>query len=153
MSTYILNATRFFSRIPSMGPGDADVYTKKGRGTHILVETQEPQFTSDKLYVQIPLTYEIREMKNADTTLKLTETVKISVPHHLRNKNLTLDNIQAEPYHYSAEMRGQNHRFNALPHQPNSCIYEGFYRFDGPGEDDKGNAALMLSFRIPISYK
>ena len=67
-----------FDKVPMIGGGDADVFTKPGRQTHVSVTTGN--LTNHGGYVTIQVTYSVEEGQKNNTHLQRSENFRLEAP-------------------------------------------------------------------------
>jgi hypothetical protein len=134
----------------SIGPGDADVVTKSGRHTEVLVDIQVPQVDEANHRLRTHLIYRIKEGRHDYTTLELNRDVYIPVPTNW--KNITLPGLTA--FRLETVYFGQNHRWNDISvNWLDSFMSLISVKIDGKGDEDKdGNAGIRIVFYVPVEY-
>jgi hypothetical protein len=143
-----LTPSFYMTNIFHVSGGDADVYSKSGRYTDVIVSTGFPTIYSDGLVGSILLTYEVREVASNYTVLRRSETVWFAPPDGYRMVN----NYFRQPTALSRRYSGQDHNWHdeSAATSGRSYIKILNVRFDGPGRDDQGNAAMSGRLSIPV---
>jgi hypothetical protein len=143
-----LRVNDFMTTVPWVGGGDADVYTKSGRYTDVLVQTGQPYVYPGGLSGYIAVSYEVREGASNYTMLRRTDIVPFYAPPGYRIVNI---GINRRPAYLSQRFYDEDHIWHDM-----SSATVGTYlqrlsiKFDGSGRDDQGNAALAAEIWIGV---
>jgi hypothetical protein len=133
----------------SIGPGDADVTTKSGRYTSVLVDIRPPHFEESKHQLKTHVLYRISEEHHDWTTLEMDRDVIIPVPANWRNVQLP----EITAFHLETVISGRNHKWNDLwLNSSDNFIIKLSAKIDGKGDDNDGNAGIEISFNIPVEH-
>jgi hypothetical protein len=135
--------------VPWIGGGDPDVYAKPGRRTGLIIQVNNLRITEDGKGLTAHLVYDVREMRADYTNLRYEGDVNIPVPYDWNARVLQFADVT--DFDVQTVIVGENHQWNEIAFNTvNSCVQSVRARFDGKGRDDQGNAALQLTFRIPV---
>lgn len=132
-------------RVPKVSGGDCDIYTKKGRNTEVEVTANNMSIVNGN-QICLDVLYRVAELSSNYTTLLWAGRVCSPVQYGLAIRALGY----AVDYSVKVKYPGVNHGWNALPQVPDAIVTSGSARIDGSGCDDTGNAALNLSFHVPV---
>jgi hypothetical protein len=143
----------YYLRVPcSIRPeyrsgGDADVTSKSGRYTDVVVRTSEPQLL-DPFEGRIFVTYEVTEVAPNHTVLRRTEVVPFYAPPGCKMRSA---GYNRPPVNFGRRYRGEDHEW----HDESAAVAGTYmeyleFKFDGPGRDDLGNAAMFATLVIPV---
>jgi hypothetical protein len=128
----------------SIGPGDDDVYTKRGRHTDISISMSKPTLDGKRLKTQV--VYNINEGRRDYTHLTLTKDVIIPFPSNW--KKVTI--LGADAYQVDMTIYDKNHKWNPIGINTVNWIQRLEVKIDGPGGDADGNAGIRIHFNIPV---
>ena len=135
--------------VPWIGGGDPDVYTKSGRQTRLMIQVNNLRVTEEGKALTAHLVYDVLEMHSNNTNLRYEGDVEIPVPYDWNAKVLQIADVT--DVDVQTVIAGENHQWNDITvNTVNSCVQSLRARLDGEGRDDQGNAALQLTFRIPV---
>ncbi|MBD2328210.1 hypothetical protein [Alkalinema sp. FACHB-956] len=135
--------------VPWIGGGDPDIFSKSGRKTRMILEANDLRVREDGKALLVRLTYDVKEMRTNNTHLRYEGEVSIPVPLDWNAKVLQLADVT--DFYLQTTFVGENHQWNEINlNTPNSCLQSARAKVDGPGNDDQGNAALQVTFRIPV---
>jgi hypothetical protein len=135
--------------VPWIAGGDADLTTKAGRKTRMILEADNLRVSEDGKAIFVRLAYDLLEMRTNNTNLRYEGDVRIPVPLTRDAKVLQL--AEVADFYLQTNFTGENHQWNEISvNLPNSCIQSARAKIDGPGSDNQGNAALQVTFRIPV---
>jgi hypothetical protein len=142
----------YFHEVPSVpwiGGGDPDVFSKPGRRTRMILEANSLRVREDGKALLVHIAYDVMEMRSNNTHLRYEGDVSIPVPLDWNAKVLQFADVA--DFYLQTTFVGQNHMWNEINiNQPNSCIQSARAKVDGPGDDNQGNAALQVTFRVPV---
>jgi hypothetical protein len=131
-------------KIPWVSGGDADVYSRSGRSTKITINIDNLRVADDGSGVTIHVLYQITEPVSNYTCLRIDSDYFIPCTRKIMAVLPVYDFIMNN-YSYS----GQNWNWNIM--NGSGCIATTVsFKFDGPGNDDNGNAQLKLFINIPV---
>jgi hypothetical protein len=134
--------------VPWIGGGDADITSKSKRITRMILEANNLRMTEDGKALLVHLVYDVKEMRTNNTQLRYEGDVRIPTPVDWKRMVQFSD---VTDFYLQTNIGGENHQWNEITvNTPNSCIQNARARIDGPGNDDQGNAALQVTFRIPV---
>jgi hypothetical protein len=134
--------------VPWIGGGDADITSKSGRKTRMILEANNLRVTEDGKALAVHLVYDIKEMRTNYTNLRYEGDIRIPAP---LDWSKVLQFADVADFYLQTNFMGENHQWNEISlNTPNSCIQSARARVDGPGNDDQGNASLQVTFRIPV---
>jgi hypothetical protein len=134
--------------VPWIGGGDADITSKPKRITRMILEANNLRMTEDGKALLVHLVYDVKEMRTNNTQLRYEGDVRIPTPVNWK-KMVQFSDVT--DFYLQTNIGGENHQWNEITvNTPNSCIQNARARIDGPGNDDQGNAALQVTFRIPV---
>jgi len=138
------------STVPWVGGGDADVYTKSGRATDVSVGAGLAYVYPDGLSGYFGVTYSVEEVASDYTRLQRQDLVRFYAPAGYRIVRV-LNPYSNDPGGFFRRYFGEDH--NA--HDESAAVAGTYFRslvvrFDGPGRDDQGNAAMVARFAIPV---
>jgi hypothetical protein len=138
------------STVPWVGGGDADVTTKSGRATDVSVGAGLASVSPDGLSGYFAVTYQVKEVAPNFTELVGSRLVWFYAPPGYRIVRV-LNPYSNDPGAFGRRYFGQDH--NA--HDESAAVAGTYFRslvvrFDGPGRDDQGNAAMVARFAIPV---
>jgi hypothetical protein len=134
--------------VPWIGGGDADITSKPKRITRMILEANNLRMTEDGKALLVHLVYDVKEMRTNNTQLRYEGDVRIPTPLNWKRMVQFSD---VTDFYLQTNIGGENHQWNEITvNTPNSCIQNARARIDGPGNDDQGNAALQVTFRIPV---
>jgi hypothetical protein len=137
-----------FTSVPWIGGGDADITSKPKRITRMILEANNLRMTEDGKALLVHLVYDVKEMRTNNTQLRYEGDVRIPTPLNWKRMVQFSD---VTDFYLQTNIGGENHQWNEITvNTPNSCIQNARARIDGPGNDDQGNAALQVTFRIPV---
>lgn len=135
--------------VPWIGGGDPDIFSKPGRKTRMILEADNLRIREDGKALLVHVVYDVKEMRSNDTQLRYEGDVQIPVPLDWNGKLLQFADVS--DFYLQTTFVGQNHQWNEITiNQQNSCIQSARARVDGKGDDDQGNAALQVTFRVPV---
>ena len=135
--------------VPWVGGGDPDVFTQPGRRTQLTIQVNDLRITEDGRALTAHIVYNVLEMRPDNTNLRYEGDVPIPIPLDWNAKALQITDVT--DFDLTTVFVGQNHQWNEIQFNlVNSCLQSVRARFDAKGRDDQGNAALELTFRIPV---
>jgi hypothetical protein len=145
---YDLRVNHYIGSVPHVSGGDADVYTKSGRYTDVWVQAGQPYVYSGGLSGYIPLMYEVREGASNYTLLRRTAYVPFQAPHGYRIVSL---GTNRSPANFRRRYWGEDHDWhNESAAVVGTYLQRLWTKFDGPGRDDQGNAAMIAEIWIGV---
>jgi hypothetical protein len=143
-----LRVNHFMATVPKVSGGDADVYSKSGRYTDVLVQTGQPYVYPGGLSGYIAVQYEVREGASNYTMLRKTDIVPFYAPPGYRIASI---GINRRPAYFSRRYAGEDHNWHNESGATVGTYLQSLYtKFDGPGRDDQGNAALTAEIWIGV---
>jgi hypothetical protein len=129
--------------------GDADIFSKDGRRTRVTLKARDIRLSSDGNAFLVDVFCEVYERNPDNTRLTWEGTVRCPIPvDHQKGTSYATD---VEEYERTWDVKGKEHDSLPVPNTSGTCIDAGVYRIDGKG-DDRTNAAVELSLRIPFTY-
>lgn len=134
----------------SVGPGDEDVNSKGGRNTTVSVKTSNPRPGNSNQEVIISVEYRVSEGSSDYTTLVGQEDVSLQIESGQKFIEFGAGFINAQ---YKEVFRGEHHGWFDVSHRPGiqgSIIQWCNIKFDGKGDDHRGNAQLKAHLGIPL---
>lgn len=137
-------------RLNHIGGGDADVFTKSGRTTHVYVRAFTPVPVRSGTAVQCLVEYAVEEGRSNNTQLLGRTVVTLDLQNGMR-----LHKIGGgfNPANFYERMPGQQHGVIDITNRPGiagSYLQSCRIRIDGKGDDDSGNAYLEGSLILPL---
>ena len=151
--TLYLQAPIAIPRLVHVGGGDADVYAKSGRSTHVSVVTLNPTVHSNRTTVGITTVYEVREGRSNYTHLRGETTVSVQAETGLRILQIGPGGRNAN---FNESFGGEDHDWHDISSRPGisgSYLKNLSIRFDGKGDDDRGNAQLRGIVEVPVTVE
>jgi hypothetical protein len=143
-----LTQSFYTTNIYWQGGGDAEVNTKSGRFTDVIVQTDYPEIHTGGVAASIVVTYEIHEGAPNYTVLRRYETVYLFPPpgYHIVNAG-----FNKSPVNWSKRYFGQDHNWhNESAEVAYTYLRSLSVKFDGSGRDDQGNAAMEGLIALPV---
>jgi hypothetical protein len=138
----------FMPTVPHYSGGDAEVNSKSGRTTYVSVQTGYPYVYPNGLSGYIAVTYEVREGASNYTLLRKTDYVPFYAPPGYRIVNI---GINRRPASFTRAYQGQDHSWHDESAAVSGTFIQRLYtKFDGPGNDDQGNAAMSAEIWIGV---
>ena len=132
-------------QMKSIGPGDADVFTKKGRTTNVSFKANNIRVSEDGKSIVISVSYKISEGRKDYTNLEWVGDVYI--PLEYESKIIKV--VDTSDFSWEGSFQGENHNWNQINvNTPNSCITDLSLKIDGKGDDDTGNAGVKAQFLV-----
>jgi hypothetical protein len=145
-----LTTDLYMQSVPWVGGGDADVYTKSGRYTNVFLSAGLAAVSPDGLSAYFSVTYAVQELAPNHTRLQRSDLVSVYAPPGYRIVRV-LNTYSGDPGGFFGSYYGQDH--NA--HDESAAVAGTYFRslvvrFDGPGRDDQGNAAMVARLAVPV---
>ena len=143
-----LTQSFYTTNIYWQGGGDAEVNTKSGRFTDVIVQTDYPEIHTGGVAASIVVMYEIHEGYPNYTVLRRYETVYLFPPpgYHIVNAG-----FNKSPVNWSKRYFGQDHNWhNESAEVAYTYLRSLSVKFDGSGRDDQGNAAMSGEIALPV---
>lgn len=128
--------------------GDAEVNTKSGRFTTVEIRISQPTVWPDEKRMKVMVTYDITEGWANYTHLQMVEEIVMPMPNNWSNVQV----IGAADFYLHTVIHGKNHRWNPINTNSVNWIQRIYAKIDGPGDDNEGNAGLIINFAIPVEY-
>lgn len=136
------------SQFQVVGNGDADVFSKPGRTTTITIHAEAPTVTPNKKECTVTGEMEIHEDAPDNTTLRGYFSITYTAPEG--RWIAACGRTATKSLEYSRRIRGENHKWNTVTGLAGTVFKRLAFRFDGNGDDDRGNAKLSGRIRVPI---
>lgn len=140
-------------RLNHVGGGDADVFSKSGRSTHVYVRAYTPVPIRGNTAIQCLVEYEVREGRSNFTQLLGRTTATLELEDGMRIRKVTGG---FQPANYYERITGEQHRQFDISDRPGiagSYLQSCRIRIDGKGDDDEGNASLEGVLVIPLQVE
>lgn len=141
---YTIYKTIEFDKVPWVGGGDADVYSRPGRFTRITINVDNLRVASDGSGVTIHILYSITESLSNYTHLQINTDYFIPCPKKivavLPHNNFVMNN-----YDYYGKDWSWHYMYGT------GCLANpAVFKFDGAENDNNGNAQLKLYIQVPV---
>lgn len=135
-------------KMEDVGPGDADVCTKSGRHTTVILNLSKPVVESNANRIKTHVVYDVIEGRKDYTHLQMSTDILMPIPTDWSNVKLT----GASDVKTKMVFCGKNHKWNSIDVNSVNWIQKLEAKIDGPGDDTEGNAGLRINFAIPLEY-
>ncbi|ARU04594.1 hypothetical protein CCO03_07835 [Comamonas serinivorans] len=138
------------ARLNHVSGGDADIFSKSGRSTHVYVRAFTPVPVRSSTAVQCLVEYSVEEGRSNNTRLLGRTTVTMELENGMR-----LNKIGGgfKPANYYERIMGEQHGLMDISDRPGisgSYLQTCRIRIDGKGDDDQGNASLEGTLILPL---
>lgn len=145
--------TRFFEirEVPHVGGGDADVWTKRNRHTHVSVATDNLTIDPGGEAVRLTVVYSVKEGARNNTHLEWAGEVQIDAP---RDYKIVKAGAGRSDVSFGKTYHGKDHEWHDETAQVEGSYFANLQvKFDGPGADNKGNARMKAIIAIPVTLE
>ena len=136
-------------RMEDVGPGDADVTTKDGRHTTVMLNMTRPVVEPQASRLKVHVVYDVIEGRRDFTHLQISSDILIPLPNDWTRVAVR----GAADFNTNMVIYGKNHRWNPVDVNAVNWIQTLEAKIDGPGDDTEGNAGLRINFAIPLEYQ
>ncbi len=109
MQTSLVNPNFEIDKVPSIGPGDADIFSHDGRNTKVTITTGPIIIASGGSFLEFSLQYRIEEMQPDFTTLEWRDNVKLFAPE---GTTIIQAGSGTQPVHYEQIFPGRDHNWH-----------------------------------------
>jgi hypothetical protein len=140
-----------WTEIAQVGGGDPDVNSKNGRPTHVTFETSNLSLAPDGRSISITLVYSVKEGQKNFTHLKKEGNVVLPVPEGFKVKSVGEGKGHAN---YSETYQSEDHEWHDVKEKVKDSFVSSLeVKFDGKGDDDKGNARVKFTLAMPVELE
>ncbi len=137
-------------RLNHVSGGDADIFSKSGRTTHVNVNAFTPVPVRSGTAVQCLVEYSVKEGRSNNTHLLGRTTVTLELENGMRLQKI---GGGFKPANFYERIMGEQHGLIDISDRPGiagSYLQNCRIRIDGKGDDDQGNASLEGTLILPL---